>query len=97
VDLNFVVTGVYLSLQSSKKPGQDRKIYMPHVNYFLHKVTYFLHGDGIMIIAKPEWFTIRKYTSWGVDIRTWQGAVYIAGMCITLPILLLLFSCPPKL
>jgi hypothetical protein len=45
-----------------------------------------------MIIAKPEWFTIRKYTGWGVGIRTWQGAVYIAGMCITLPILLLLFS-----
>lgn len=33
-----------------------------------------------MIIAKPEWFGIRKYTGWGVSIKTWQGAAYIAGM-----------------
>jgi hypothetical protein len=33
-----------------------------------------------MIIAKPEWFGRRKYTGWGVSIKTWQGAVYIAGM-----------------
>jgi DMSO reductase anchor subunit len=33
-----------------------------------------------MIIAKPEWFERRKYTGWGVNIKTWQGGVYLAGM-----------------
>ncbi len=37
-----------------------------------------------MIIAKPEWFGRRKYTGWGVSIKTWQGAVYIAGMVLLL-------------
>lgn len=37
-----------------------------------------------MIIAKPEWFGRRKYTGWGVSIKTWQGAVYIAGMLLLL-------------
>ncbi|MDP3066345.1 MAG: hypothetical protein Q8N08_06340, partial [Methanobacteriaceae archaeon] len=45
-----------------------------------------------MIIAKPEWFTRRKYTGWVVGVKTWQGAVYLAGVFIKLPILLLLFS-----
>lgn len=33
-----------------------------------------------MIIAKPEWFERRKYTGWGVNIKTWQGCVYIVGI-----------------
>ncbi|MEM4525685.1 MAG: hypothetical protein QXH54_04905 [Methanothermobacter sp.] len=33
-----------------------------------------------MIVARPEWFGIRKYSGWGVSIKTWQGAVYIAGV-----------------
>ena len=41
-----------------------------------------------MIIAKPEWFTRRKYGGWGLGIKTWQGAVYMAAMFITLIVLL---------
>lgn len=41
-----------------------------------------------MIIAKPEWFTRRKYGGWGLGIKTWQGAVYIAAMFIALLVLL---------
>ncbi|NPV49666.1 MAG: hypothetical protein HPY60_00505 [Candidatus Methanofastidiosum sp.] len=41
-----------------------------------------------MIIAKPEWFTRRKYGGWGLGIRTWQGAVYLAAMFIALIVLL---------
>ncbi len=37
-----------------------------------------------MIIAKPEWFKRRKYAGWGVDIKTWQGGVYLAGMLLLL-------------
>ncbi|BDZ67190.1 hypothetical protein [Methanobacterium ferruginis] len=37
-----------------------------------------------MIIAKPEWFGRRKYTGWGVSIKTWQGSVYLAGMFLLL-------------
>lgn len=37
-----------------------------------------------MIIARPEWFGRRKYTGWGVSIKTWQGGVYIAGMLLFL-------------
>ncbi|MGB9844708.1 hypothetical protein [Methanothermobacter tenebrarum] len=33
-----------------------------------------------MIIARPEWFGTRKYGGWGISIKTWQGAVYIAGV-----------------
>ena len=36
-----------------------------------------------MIIAKLEWFGPRKYTGWGLSIKTWQEAVYIAVMCFT--------------
>lgn len=43
-----------------------------------------------MIIAKPEWFGRRKYTGWGVSIKTWQGAVYIAGMFLLLVVLQLI-------
>ncbi|BDZ70039.1 hypothetical protein [Methanobacterium petrolearium] len=43
-----------------------------------------------MIIAKPEWFGRRKYTGWGVSIKTWQGAVYLAGMLLLLVILQLI-------
>jgi hypothetical protein len=41
-----------------------------------------------MIIAKPEWFTRRKYGGWGLGIKTWQGAVYFAAMFIALIVLL---------
>jgi hypothetical protein len=43
-----------------------------------------------MIIARPEWFGIRKYTGWGVSIKTWQGAVYFAGMFLALIVLQLI-------
>ncbi|MBI5680081.1 MAG: hypothetical protein HZC47_04215 [Methanobacterium sp.] len=42
-----------------------------------------------MIIAKPEWFTRRKYTGWGVNIKTWQGYVYI-GVMILIMILIII-------
>jgi hypothetical protein len=37
-----------------------------------------------MIVAKPEWFGRRKYTGWGLSIKTWQGGVYLAGMFLLL-------------
>ncbi|MDY1591301.1 MAG: hypothetical protein RBS85_03955 [Methanofastidiosum sp.] len=40
-----------------------------------------------MIIAKSEWFKRRKYGGWGLGIKTWQGAVYFAGMIIALMVL----------
>jgi len=43
-----------------------------------------------MIIAKPEWFTRRKYGGWGVGIKTWQGAVYLATMVMVLIVQLLM-------
>lgn len=33
-----------------------------------------------MIIAKPEWFEKTKYRGWDASIKTWQGAVYVAGV-----------------
>lgn len=33
-----------------------------------------------LFIAKPEWFSRRKYLGWGVGIKSWQGGVYIAVM-----------------
>jgi len=41
-----------------------------------------------MIIARPEWFTRRKYGGWGLGIKTWQGAAYIAAMFIALIVML---------
>ncbi|OEC85709.1 hypothetical protein A9507_13165 [Methanobacterium sp. A39] len=35
-----------------------------------------MDGDTV-IIAKPEWFERRKYTGWGLSIKTWQGAAYL--------------------
>lgn len=49
-----------------------------------------------MIIARPEWFGRRKYTGWGLSIRTWQGAVYIAGMILLLIILQLIPNLPTE-
>ena len=46
-----------------------------------------------MIIAKPEWFGRRKYSGWGLSIKTWQGGVYIAGMIL----LLIAFQLIPNL
>lgn len=33
-----------------------------------------------IFIAKPQWFTRRKYLGWGVGIKTWQGGVYVGAM-----------------
>jgi hypothetical protein len=40
-----------------------------------------------LLFARPEWFGRRKYTGWGVSIRTWQGGVYVGAM-ISLVVLL---------
>lgn len=40
------------------------------------------------MIAKPEWFTRRKYLGWGLMPVTWQGWVYIA--VVVLPLVLIL-------
>lgn len=31
------------------------------------------------MLAKANWFQKRKYTGWGINPKTWQGWVYIAG------------------
>lgn len=43
-----------------------------------------------MIIAKPEWFTRRKYGGWGVNIKTWQGGVYLASVMLALVVIILI-------
>lgn len=42
-----------------------------------------------MIIAKPEWFKKTKYRGWDADIKTWQGAVYVAAVIIVFLVLAL--------
>ena len=42
------------------------------------------------MIAKPEWFNLRKYSGWGVTPRTWQGWVYTLGIFVSLAIFLAL-------
>ena len=32
------------------------------------------------MIGRPEWFTYRL-AGWGLQPRTWQGWVYVAGLC----------------
>lgn len=49
-----------------------------------------------MIIAKPEWFGRRKYTGWGVSIKTWQGAAYFAGMISLLIVIQLIPNLPAE-
>ncbi len=44
------------------------------------------------MIAKPEWFGRRKYAGWGVSIKTWQGAVYLACVFSLLIIIILIPS-----
>jgi len=34
------------------------------------------------MIGKPEWFTRRKYTGWGLTPKTWQGWIYIAAIIL---------------
>lgn len=34
------------------------------------------------MIGKPEWFSRRKYTGWGVTPKTWQGWLYMALVII---------------
>ncbi|MDI9618626.1 hypothetical protein [Methanothermobacter sp.] len=38
----------------------------------------------VLIIARPEWFGRRKYGGWGVSVKTWQGAVYLASVLLIL-------------
>jgi hypothetical protein len=40
------------------------------------------------LIAKPEWFSQRKYSGWGVTPRTWQGWVYTLAIIVSLVIFL---------
>ena len=42
-----------------------------------------MNGDTV-IIAKPEWFERKKYTGWGLSIKTWEGAVYFAVISLLL-------------
>ena len=60
---------------------QNQNIYIECNIFFTLNVIYFLQkGLENMIIARSEWFARRKYGGWGVSIKTWQGAVYFAGM-----------------
>lgn len=43
------------------------------------------------MIARPEWFTRRKYGGWGVTPKTWQAWVYMA---VTLVVLILIVALP---
>lgn len=43
-----------------------------------------------MIIAKPEWFERRKYGGWGVGIKTWQGAVYLSLLFLSLFVIIII-------
>ncbi len=43
-----------------------------------------------MIIARPEWFGRRKYGGWGVSIKTWQGALYLASIIMLILLIQLL-------
>lgn len=59
---------------------------------FIYKInikTFFYYG-GIMIIAKPEWFERRKYGGWGVGIKTWQGAVYLLLLFLSLVVMIII-------
>ncbi|MGB9837426.1 MAG: hypothetical protein ACPLJI_01340 [Methanothermobacter sp.] len=38
----------------------------------------------VLIIARPEWFGRRKYGGWGVSVKTWQGAAYLASVLLIL-------------
>lgn len=39
------------------------------------------------MLAKAVWFQKRKYTGWGVNPKTWQGWVYIAGFIFVLTLM----------
>jgi len=41
------------------------------------------------MIGKPQWFTRRKYLGWGIQPKTWQGWVYLVGICV--PVFLIQF------
>jgi predicted Co/Zn/Cd cation transporter (cation efflux family) len=43
------------------------------------------------MIARPEWFTRRKYGGWGVTPKTWQAWVYMA---VTLGVLIVIVALP---
>lgn len=36
------------------------------------------------MIAKPEWFSTRKYSGWGVTPRSWQGWAYTIAIIVAL-------------
>lgn len=40
------------------------------------------------MIAKPEWFSRRKYTGWGLTPTTWQGWAYIVVMVAPLVVVM---------
>ena len=40
------------------------------------------------MIAKPEWFSQRKYSGWGVTPKAWQGWVYTLAIIVSLVIFL---------
>lgn len=48
------------------------------------------------MIARPEWFTRRKYGGWGLTPKTWQGWVYIA-IVIAIPLILTLLASDTKM
>ena len=43
-----------------------------------------------MIIARPKWFGRRKYGGWGVSIKPWQGALYLASKIMLILLIQLL-------
>lgn len=67
---------------------QNQNIYIECNIFFTLNVIYFLQKElENMIIARSEWFRRRKYGGWGVSIKTWQGAVYLAGMFLLLTLI----------
>ena len=45
------------------------------------------------MIGKPEWFTRRKYSGWGLSPKTWQGWAYtLVIVAITMSLILIPFS-----
>ena len=45
----------------------------------------------VTMIARPEWFTRRKYGGWGVTPTTWQGYAYLA---FVVGVLILIMAMP---
>jgi len=43
-------------------------------------------GKGGIVFGKPEWFTQRKYSGWGLTPKTREGWLYIGAIIIPLAI-----------